>query len=220
MKPGITILITDDQPLTRAGLRAVLERAPDMIIIGEARDGDEAQRLVAELHPDVLLLDLKMPGLLAAELEKWVRVNYPETATLVLTAHDRDFYLAEMMAAGVSGYIDKSERAENLVAAIRRAVSGEFLFTNEQFKRAHHWNETEGKKWQSLTEREREISRLLVNGLDDAALAQTLKITPRTASYHVTNLLKKLCVSSRQEVVTWLLKHIPDITDDLLKVRS
>jgi DNA-binding NarL/FixJ family response regulator len=215
MGPRIKILITDDHPLTLAGLRAILEQTPDMEIIGEAQDGNEAQELVATLLPDVLLLDLKMPGLSAAELEKWVRTNYPEIVTLVLTAHDRDAYLAGMLDAGAAGYFNKNERTENLVDAIRRAARGELLVTNEQFERALHWNETAGKKWASLTEREQEISKLLMQGLGDEALAEALKISRRTASSHVSNLLKKLGLASRQEATAWLLKNIPEMSDNL-----
>jgi DNA-binding NarL/FixJ family response regulator len=215
MDKNITILIADDHPLTRAGLRVTLEQAPDMEIIGEAEDGDEAQKLVGELRPDVLLLDLKMPGLVAAKLENWVRANYPEIVTLILTAHDHDAYLAGVIEAGVEGFFNKNERAEIFIAAIRRAVRGECLLTDEQFERARRWNETVGKKWESLTEREREISKLLVQGLSDAALAKTLEIAPRTSSTHVSNLLKKLGLASRQEAVAWLLKYIPEMSDNL-----
>src|SRR5512143_632923 len=119
----ITVLIADDHPIARAGIRTILEEAPDLRVIGEAEDGDAAQNLVAELQPRVLLLDLKMPGLSSAEVEKWVRNNFPNVITLVLTAHDRDAYLSQMLEAGVSGYMDKNTRGEQLIAAIRRAVS-------------------------------------------------------------------------------------------------
>jgi len=215
MEPRITILIADDHPLTRAGLRTILEQVPDMEVVGEAQDGDMAQVLVTELRPMVLLLDLKMPGLVAAKLERWVRMNYPEIVTLVLTAHDRDAYLAGMLEAGASGYFNKNERAENIIAAIRRAASGEFLFTTEQFERALRWNEAAGKKWERLTAREREILKLLVQGMSDAMLAKALKIAHRTASSHVSNLLQKLELGSRQEAVAWMAKHFPEPSDDL-----
>jgi DNA-binding NarL/FixJ family response regulator len=138
-----------------------------------------------------------------------------QTITLILTAHDQDFYLSEMMKVGVAGYLTKSERGENLLAAIRRAVNGDRLFTKEQFERVHYWREAAGGKWDSLTERERQIACLLMQGLSDAALAKTLEIAPRTASSHVANLLKKLGVASRQEAVAWLLKHLPEMYDNL-----
>jgi two-component system nitrate/nitrite response regulator NarL len=220
MEQKITILLVDDHPLARQGVRTVLEQADDLEIVAEAGNGQEAIQLVASLQPDILLLDLKMPGMRAAEVEAWVREHHPATITLVLTAHDRDFYLAEMLAVGASGYLDKSQRGEQLIEAIRRAAAGENLFTEQQLGRVLRWRKEAGDKWQSLTERERETSKLLVQGLNDAALAKALDISPRTASFHVASLLKKLAVASRQEAVAWLIKHIPDVVDDLVEIRG
>jgi DNA-binding NarL/FixJ family response regulator len=211
----ITILIADDHPLARAGIRTILEQAPDMQIVGEAEDGDSAQALVAELHPKVLLLDLKMPGLSSTKLEKWVRANYPDITTLILTAHDRDAYLSQMIDAGVSGYMDKNMRGEQLIAAIRRATSGEVLFSSEQIKRARQWRQQEGSKWQHLTPREREILKRLAEGLDNAGIASVLNISQKTVAFHITNILEKLKVVSRQEATAWFNKNIPDDLEKL-----
>src|SRR6266496_1414938 len=121
----ITVLIADDHEITRTGIRNLLEQVPDFRVLGEAEDGNEIKGLVAKHHPQILLLDLIMPNLSPAEMEKWVRTNYPETITLVLTAHDRDSYLSNMMDAGAAGYLDKKLRAGQLVSAIRRAARGE-----------------------------------------------------------------------------------------------
>ena len=220
MEQKITILLVDDHPLARQGVRTVLEQADDLEIVAEAGNGQEAIQLVASLQPDILLLDLKMPGMRAAQVEAWVREHHPVTITLALTAHDRDFYLAEMLAAGASGYLDKSQRGEQLIEAIRRAAAGENLFTEQQLGRVLRWRKEAGDKWQSLTERERETSKLLVQGLNDAALAKALDISPRTASFHVASLLKKLAVASRQEAVAWLIKHIPDVVDELIEMQD
>ena len=211
----ITVILADDHPLMREGIRAILSKAPDLQIVGEAEDGNEVKQLVAKLQPRVLLLDLKMPGPHPAEIEKWVRTNYPETVTLVLTAHDRDSYLTKMIDAGASGLIDKNESAEMLVGAIRRAAKGEFLFDSHQLDRARQWRESAGEKWESLTNREREILRLLVKGLDNAHIAQTLMVTTKTVAYHVTNILVKLGVSSRQEAVAWVHKYFPDTLEEM-----
>lgn len=117
----ITLLLADDHPIAREGVRGILSSAPDIQIVGEAENGDGVKELLPTLRPDVLILDLKMPGTVPTEIEKWVRENYPETVTLVLSAHDRDHYLAGMIEAGVAGYLHKSERAENLIAAIDSA---------------------------------------------------------------------------------------------------
>jgi len=142
----ITVLIADDHYMTREGIRSILGRAHDIEIIGEAEEGEEIKQKVAELRPRILLLDLHMPNLTPAQLEKWVRTNYPETITLVLTGHDRKAYrsgmlLTEMMDAGVSGYLEKSIRSEQLIASIRRAAHGESLFDQDQIERARRWRE-------------------------------------------------------------------------------
>ena len=123
----IRVLIVDDHPLTRQGIRTILEQAPDIEVVGEAADGTEAMALVEQLHPDVVLLDVEMPGPRAWEVEAWIRHNYPDITRLLLSAHNRDEYLSEMMEAGAVGYLDKHIPAPQLVQAIRRAVQGEYL---------------------------------------------------------------------------------------------
>ena len=205
----VTVLLVDDHPVTREGLRRILEQAPDIEIIGEAENGDEAMQLIATLQPQVLLLDLMMPGTPAREVEKWVRENHPTVVTLVLTAHDRDHYLAAMVEAGVAGYLSKTERAENLVAAIRRSANGEYLITNEQMIRARQWQQEAGEKWAALTEREREVLLLMEQGLSNKAIAKQLNVTPKTVAYHVSAIFDRLDVESRYEAVAWYQKHFP-----------
>lgn len=211
----ISLLLADDHPVTRAGIRAILNEAPDIQVVGEAQNGQEAQELTAKFHPRILLLDLQMPGPRPAEIEKWVRAHSPETITLVLTAHDRDAYLASMMEAGAAGFLTKGEPAERLIAAIRRAAQGEILFNAEQLARTRQWRESAGKKWESLTERERQVLQLLAQGSDNATIAEILCVTPKTIAYHVANILKKLGVVSRQEATAWLHTHLPE---DLVKI--
>ena len=213
--PPIRVLLADDHEVIRRGIRSILESASDFEVIGEAPDGESALKMVAELQPDVLLLDLKMPGLPSYRVEKRVRQQYPQVVTLILTAHDRDFYLANMMEAGASGYLSKSDRAEKLIDAIRRAVRGEVLYTDEQYQRVRQWNQLAGQKWENLTNRERQTLKLLVKGMDNAQIAEYLHITTRTAAYHVSNIIRKLGVTSRQEAIGWAIKHIPDLTEDL-----
>ena len=205
----ITLLLVDDHPIAREGVRHILENAPDIQVVGEAENGDEAMKLVSQLRPKILLLDLVMPGTPAREVEKWVRENYPKTITLVLTAHDRDHYLADMMEAGAAGYLAKTERAENLIAAIRRAAGGESLFTHEQFTRVKKWRQEAGGKWEKLTEREREVLSLMEQGLSNKVIARQLNITPKTVAYHVSAIFGRLDVESRHEAVAWYRKYFP-----------
>lgn len=210
----ITIVLADDHPLAREGIRAILNKSPDMQIVGEAESGNEVQQLVAQFRPRILLLDLKMPGPHPAEIEKWVRTNYPDTVTLVLTAHDRDSYLSRMIDAGASGLLDKGESGERLVGAIRRAALGEVLFDSSQLSRARQWRQSAGIKWESLTGREREILRLMVKGFDNVSIGKILIVTPKTVAYHITHIFAKLGVGSRQEAIAWVHKYSPDMMED------
>jgi DNA-binding NarL/FixJ family response regulator len=162
----ITVLIADDHEVTRQGIRTFLEQTSDIKVVGEAKDGGVIKRLVARLRPHILLLDLIMPDLSPTELEKWVRTNYPETITLVLTSHDRDAYLSNMIEAGVAGYLDKKLRAGQLICAIRRAAHGEYIFEKEQLLRARRWREDVCRKWESLSDRERQVLKILTEGAE------------------------------------------------------
>jgi DNA-binding NarL/FixJ family response regulator len=202
-KDFIRLLLADDHPAARAGIRALLSKAPDIEIVGEARDGLEAQHMTAQLRPHILLLDLVMPGPRPAEVERWVRENYPETITLVLTAHDRDAYLADMVEAGAAGYLSKETSAERLIEAIRRAAHGEVLFDEQQLDRARRWRETVEVKWNRLTQREREILTLIVQGRTDKEIAEQLNIKLKTVGNHVCNILEKLEMTSRIKAGMW-----------------
>jgi DNA-binding NarL/FixJ family response regulator len=206
----ITLVFADDHPVARLGIRAILNEAPDIQIVGEAENGIDVQQLVAQLRPQILLLDLKMPGPHPAEIEMWVRFNFPETVTLVLTSHDRDAYLVSMMDAGAAGLLSKESTAERLIGAIRRAANGEILFDSAQLDRAHRWREEAGDKWAKLSDREREILTLLVDGLDGKAISSTLNIVPKTVEFHITSILKKMKVKSCKEAVAWVRKYFPE----------
>lgn len=146
-----------------------------------------------------------MPNLSPAKLEEWVRINYPETITLVLTAHDRDAYLSNMMDAGAAGYLDKKIRAGQLISSIRRAARGEIIFDDEQIERIQRWRKETRNKWESLSNREREVLQKLTEGEDNIAIASSLEIAPNTVEKHLTNIYKKLGVTSRTEAAIWWL---------------
>lgn len=206
----ITILIADDEPLARAGIRTILSQVEDFEVVGEAQDGFEVQELVPKLLPKILLLDYQMPGPGASNLEKWVRENHPETIALVLTAHNRDAYLAETIDAGMAGFLLKNEKAEQLILAIRRAAQGTVYFSDEQIARAQKWKRDVEEKWTDLSAREREILHHLAAGKENKVIAQSLKISLKTVEFHITNILKKLDLNSRNEAIVWMHKHQPD----------
>jgi NarL family two-component system response regulator LiaR len=200
----IRVLIADDHPATRRGIRAILEEAQDIEVVGEAENGIEAQELIAKLRPDILLLDLVMPGLQPFEVERWVRANYPETVTLVLTAHDRDCYLAKVVEAGAVGFLTKEEAPRRLLDAIHRTVRGDVLLTREQLARANQWRKKVGERWARLTGRERQVLGLMAKGQNNQQIAEVLSISERTVRTHVGNMLSKLEVASRAEAVAWV----------------
>jgi two-component system, NarL family, response regulator NreC len=206
----IRIIVADDEPLARAGIRALLMHAEDLEVVGEAQDGFEAQRMVEELEPNILLLDYKMPGPRPAELERWVRENHPRTATLILTAHHHESRLAEMMAAGVAGYLTKGISETALIDSIRLAAQGGIHFDKEQFQQAEKWTAEVGKKWESLSKREREVLKLLAIGAGNPYITSTLKISTRTAEGHIRSVLVKLKVDTRHQAAAWMLTNLPD----------
>lgn len=209
----ITVLVADDHPLALEGVRSILEKAPEIKIVGEAQDGNEIKPMVAKLLPRILLLDLKMPNLNPVEMERWVRENYPETLTLVLTAHDKDAYLSNMMDAGAVGYLDKKLQASQLITSIRRAAQGNFIFDKEQIERAKRWREEVTAMWESLSKREHDVLQLLTEGKDNNGIAESLVISINTVETHLKNMYKKLKVSSRTEAVQWWVEKITDFRD-------
>jgi DNA-binding NarL/FixJ family response regulator len=188
----------------------------DIELVGEAKDGIEAQRMVSELRPDILLLDLVMPGPRPSEIDAWVREHHPKTITLVLTSHDRDAYLAEMVDTGTVGFLTKDKAPSGLVDAIRCAARGSVLFDQEQLLRARRWREEVGARLERLTQRERQVYRLLLDGLDNKAIADTLRVTTKTIAYHITNIMAKVGATSRLEAVVWAREIAPTGIDDFL----
>jgi len=201
----ITVIIADDHEVTRLGLRTLLQAAPDIELVGEATDGNEAQQLISQLQPHVAVLDLVMPGTSPAEIVLWAYDHYPETAVLILTAHDRDYCLAQMLEVGAVGYLDKNERGEALLDAIRRAACGQVLFTQEQCRRARDWRENVQAVWEALTAREREVLMRLCQGESNWEIAEHLHIVEKTVEKHVGAILDQLGVASRTEAILWVL---------------
>lgn len=206
----IRVLLADDHPAMRQGIARMLTDTPDIEVVGEAETGKEAQRKVAELRPDILLLDLILPDVRPYEVEGWVRTNYPETTLLIITGHQREYFLAQAVEAQVAGFLTKDLHAEQLITAIRQATRGESLFSEEQFERAARWQREIGSPWMALSEREKSVLCWLAEGLSNDQVAQHVGVEPKTVENYTWRILRKLPVSSRNEAIVWVMKNIPE----------
>jgi len=198
----IRVLLADDHPLVRSGIRATLVAERDLTLVGEATDGHEAQRLGRELKPDVLLLDLSMPGPRPAEMVDYLREHCPEVRVLVLTAYDDDAYVRSVMAAGVVGYVLKDEMPETVVRAIRAVVQGDTWFSRPIVEKMAQMEDKRAEE-SSLTERERQILGMMAQGWDNAHIAAELCLAEQTVRNYVSGIYKKLQVRSRAEAIVW-----------------
>lgn len=190
------------------GLRVLLDRAPDIEVVGEADDGEAALALIEHLEPDVAVLDCQLPGIEGAAVAQEVARRELSVRVVALSAYDDDRYLAGMLAAGAVGYLLKNEAPGQIVAAVQAAMRGERLWTPEQSARVERWQAEVAHVRDSLTEREREVLRCVADGLSNKEIARALHITVRTADFHVSNILRKLGVISRVEAAVWAQAHL------------
>jgi DNA-binding NarL/FixJ family response regulator len=161
----------------------------------------EAQSMTIQLRPQVLLLDPGISTLRLIEIIDRMRIRCPQTVTLVWAMDAEDTHLSAAIEAGAVGLLSEEISPETLVEAIRRVAQGEVLFDAEQLTQASCWREEVGKRWESLTRRERHVLELLTEGLSNAAIADALHVTTKTIEYHVSGILRKLGASSRLEAV-------------------
>jgi DNA-binding NarL/FixJ family response regulator len=203
----IRVAIADDQALVRSGFRLIVEGRPDLEVVGEAEDGEQAVALVEELEPDVILLDVRMPNLDGIEATKRIVASGSGTRILVLTTFDLDEYVYGAVRAGASGFLLKDVRPGELVDAIRVVASGNALLGPtaverllERFSPPDEAPRTTAAV-DLLTDRETETLRLLANGFSNAEIAATLVVSETTVKTHVSNLLRKLGVRDRVQAV-------------------
>jgi DNA-binding NarL/FixJ family response regulator len=202
----IRVLVADDQPLVRSGFRMVLEERPDLELAGEASDGAQAIELARDLDPDVILMDVRMPTVDGVEATRRLVENGTRARILVLTTFDLDEYVYAAVRAGASGFLLKDVEPAELVDAIRVVAAGNSLFgpaaTERLLARFAHQSAAEpDRSLDDLTEREREILRLLATGLSNAELAERLYLSETTVKTHVSSILRKLHVRDRVQAV-------------------
>ena len=197
---SIRILIADDHGLLRAGLRALLNAEPDMEVAGEVSNGHEALRLAGELRPDIVLLDLVMPGLGGIEIARQLRKSLPDTRTLILTVHEDVGLLREAIQAGAAGYLVKRAVEPELINAIHAVWRGD-LYVHPAMTRALVKDlppaPAAPASPKSLTPREIEVLRLIAQGYTNVQIAEGLSLSVRTVEIHRTNLMRKLGLCNR-----------------------
>jgi NarL family two-component system response regulator YdfI len=198
----IRVLIADDHMVVREGLRTVLEVAGDIELVGEATDGAEAVRLAAEVTPDVVLMDLRMPNVDGIEALRQIRADYPEIEVVILTTYDDDDLIVQGLRAGARGYLLKDAGREALFEAIRAAARGESLLPSAVIdKVVARLRQPRTVEGETLSEREQEVLVLLAEGAANREIAHRLRITERTVKAHVTSIFNKLGANSRAEAV-------------------
>jgi DNA-binding NarL/FixJ family response regulator len=204
---AIRVLIADDQALVRSGFRLIVETRPDLEVVGEAENGEEAVQLAAALEPDVVLMDVRMPGVDGIEATRRIVAAGSSARILVLTTFDLDEYVYAAVRAGASGFLLKDVRPADLVDAIRLVADGNALLgptvTRRLLERFADPGAAGGAEQAvaGLTEREREILRLLASGMSNAELARTLILSEATVKSHVSSVLRKLGVRDRVQAV-------------------
>jgi len=210
----ISLLLADDHTVVREGTRELLEREPDMKVVGEAGDGEQAVRLVSELQPDVVIMDIAMPKVSGIEATRQIKMLCPSTAVLVLTAYDNDQYVFALLEAGAAGYLLKDVRSQELVDAIRAVNAGESILhpaiTRKVINRfAFRAKEPrpEEKKLDQLTKREMEVLKLAAKGMTNKDIARHLTLSARTIHTHLSNIFSKMQVGSRTEAILLALKE-------------
>lgn len=197
--PKIRVLIADDHTLVREGTRQILEREGDLAVVGEAARGDDAVALAAELQPDVLLVDLRMPGLNGIEVAR--RAASAAVRVLLLSAYDDDSYVAEALGAGASGYLLKTTPGRELVEAVRAVHAGTTVLEDSISHRLALRSIRPFAAGPRLSERELDVLRLTARGMSSKEIAAQLRISQRTVEGHLNNVYSKLGVNSRTEAV-------------------
>lgn len=208
----IRLVITDDHQIVRQGLRSVLETEPDIQIIGEAENGMAAVEAASKLSPDLMLLDLMMPGMNGLEALRQIRQRCPDIRTIVLSMHSTEAYVLEALRNGANAYVLKDDPTDTLLLAIRTVMSGRrFLspsvvgFVVDAYLTSP--GSVPGDAYDSLTTREREILQMVAEGQTNASIADRLSISVRTVETHRSNLMDKLKLANQTELVKFAIRR-------------
>lgn len=209
----ISLILADDHAVVRSGLRMLLEAQPDMQIVAEVESGTEAVEKVESLRPNVILMDIQMPGVSGIEATREIRQIAPDTAVLALTMHEDDQYFFEMLNAGASGYVPKRAAPDELLTAIRTVARGEvFLYPSLATRLVQDYlkrdeDDEQRQVYDELTPREREVLILIAEGLSNAEIGEQLVISVKTVDRHRENIMRKLNMHSRIDLVKYAIKR-------------
>ncbi|MCP4538677.1 MAG: response regulator transcription factor [Chloroflexi bacterium] len=212
----IRVLIADDHPIVRAGIKTMIEKEPDLCVVSEIAEGDRVETLTRQWQPDVLVLDINMPGLDPVAATRALKKHRPDLNILVLTAYDDDAYVTGLLSAGATGYLLKEEALDTLVMAIRAVAGGESWLSQRVAGRLARKAIAPARTAtaEPLTPREREVLRLLALGLNNDEIAAKLFISKRTVQNHVSNIYGKLDLDSRAEAVLYAIRHeVVDVSE-------
>jgi two-component system response regulator NreC len=213
MSAKIRLMLVDDHEMVRAGLRALLKGNAEMEVVGEAADGENAVALAKTIQPDVILMDIALPGMNGIEATRQIRAEHPQIQVLAVTAQDSPEYFFELMKAEAVGYVLKEATPTELFTAIRAAHRGEAYFypsiarylLNDYLRRVRSGHE-DRVHYDGLTDREREILRLIANGHSNREIGELLVISINTAEAHRGHIMQKLNLHTRAELVKYAIK--------------
>jgi two-component system response regulator NreC len=208
----VRVLVADDHTIVRQGLVGILKASEEIEVVGEASDGNEAVEKALKTKPDVAVLDVSMPRLSGFEAARRIHEALPATKILVLTMHDDEEYILKMVRAGASGYLLKDGAASELIAGIRALKAGKTHFGAHATKAladafARDRPSEPADPYERLTDREREVFGLVVEGKTNAEIAELLFISPKTVDNHRTRLMEKLGLHSTAELVRYAARH-------------
>lgn len=209
---GITIIIADDHPIVRQGLKSLLEKEPDFHIVGEASDGLETVEVVKRLKPKILILDLMMPGINGMEVTLQVKRYLPQTHVIILSMYSNEAYVLESLRNGAEGYVLKDSQGKELIRAIHEVIAGQRYLSLPLSERAidTYIKAIKSSKldpYETLTIREREVLYMVSEGLSSTEVAKRLSISPRTVEVHRSNLMQKLGLKKQADLIRYAIQR-------------